>query len=88
MHLDTETIEKAAILLDGVIHTIEKPARHFSIIQKLVGKGYEKPIQGNQGFVTSEGRFVDRVEGAKIAVKSGQIKKLKWPPKLYSEDLW
>jgi hypothetical protein len=41
-----------------------------------------------QGFVTDEGRFVDRLEGAAIALAAGQIAALKWPPDLYSEDLW
>lgn len=42
-----------------------------------------------QGFLTSENRFVDRVEGAKIALASGQITELNYSKtKLYSEDLW
>lgn len=40
----------------------------------------------SQGFVTSKGRFVNRMEGAAIAFKSGQISKD--TNILFSEDLW
>lgn len=40
----------------------------------------------DQGFFTNQGRYVDRDEGAKIAVTSGQVTK---PCSfLFSEDLW
>lgn len=38
-----------------------------------------------QGFVTEDGRFVDRYEAAEIALNAGQTKKLERP--LFSEDL-
>lgn len=42
-----------------------------------------------QGFLTSKNRFVDREEGAEIALKSGQIKELKYHnTRLFSEDLY
>lgn len=41
-----------------------------------------------QGFLTNKNKFVDRGEGAKIALKSGQITKLKYGTILYSEDLY
>ena len=37
---------------------------------------------------TIHGVELIQVEGAEIALKSGQIDALKWPPCLYSEDLW
>jgi len=74
----------AAILLDGVVYSLSKPARHSDII-KFIGR---KVAYETQGFLTTENKFVDRIEGAKIAIESGQISKLKWPPNLYSEDLW
>jgi hypothetical protein len=40
----------------------------------------------DQGFLTSEKRYVDREEGAKIAFAAGQIKEQK--NKLFSEDLY
>ena len=41
-----------------------------------------------QGFLTNLNRFVDRHEGAKIAIDNGQITKLKYGNQLYSEDLY
>jgi hypothetical protein len=42
-----------------------------------------------QGFITTKNRFVDREEAARIALSSGQIKKLSYSKKsLYSEDLY
>jgi hypothetical protein len=41
-----------------------------------------------QGFLTSTNRFVNRIEGASIAISSGQIQELKYPPMLYSEDIY
>ena len=41
-----------------------------------------------QGFLTNLNRFVDRIEGAKIALDNGQITKLEYGSQLYSEDLY
>ena len=43
----------------------------------------------HQGFLTSRGRFVDRIEAAKIAINAGQIQELQYhDDKLFSEDLY
>lgn len=42
-----------------------------------------------QGFLTNKNRFVDRIEGANIAINAGQVIELKFSKKkLYSEDLY
>lgn len=42
-----------------------------------------------QGFVTSRGRFVDRIEGKKIAAAAGQLlERASTSSKLFSEDVW
>ena len=53
----------------------------------------QRPFGRNQGFVTSTGRYVDRIEGAKIQKAAGI--KSKMPEgqeylhgELYSEDLY
>ena len=92
---EVERIETAAIVdSKGVVHARPRPARHPHIMEWMSARGIRvKPgiIMADareQGFVTSAGRFVDRVEGAKIAKAAGQIERLKWPPYLYTEDLW
>ena len=79
-----EQIKEAAIEWEGVVYTGK---RHNLILHDSSRPlGFLK--SGKQGFITTEGRFVDRKEGAKIALESGQIKELNWPPDLYSEDLY
>jgi len=79
-----ERIKAAAIeLKDGRVFTGEC---HESIIQSSQGKAErEATIGSRDGFVTTEGRFVDREEARNIAVAAGQV------PEgigvLYSEDL-
>jgi len=57
----------------------------------ITGKRSVTPECGEyvQGFLTDTNRFIDRVEGAKIALACGQIKELEYSKtKLYSEDLY
>jgi len=78
---------------DGLIHFLPKPNRHADVVHAL-HKATEYKMSnliiahGEQGFVTDEGTFVNRIEAGKIAINSGQIKKMEYPPTLYSEDLW
>lgn len=89
----------AAIRLKGKVWSLPRPARHFNVMQEIwkaqggpviTGDQLQCDVTGyeDQGFLTSEEKFVDREEAAKIAIAAKQIEKLKWPPRLYSEDLW
>lgn len=65
--------------------------RHGDCIQTfiaLTGKRSVEPECGEyiQGFITSQNKFVDRINGAKIAFNAKQIKTLL--PYLFSEDLY
>ena len=74
---------------DSVIISIPPPARHHHILHSLHSLELNGDILlDDQGFLLSNGLFVNRATAAKIALESGQIKELKWPPDLYSEDLW
>lgn len=78
---------------DGVIHFMPPPHRHHHTVHALhrPQNGVENDLivaQGEQGFVMSDGTFADRVEAGKAAIEAGQIAALKWPPNLFSEDLW
>jgi hypothetical protein len=61
------------------------PARHANLLAAIPG---ERVPPAGQGFLTSEGTFVDRVRAAIIAQRAGQVTTLIAPPNLYSEDLW
>jgi hypothetical protein len=91
-----ERIERAAILtpLDGV-HSVERPGRHHDVIRMLARAGAELPICGDQGFVTSSGRFVGRDEALQIAMNANQLtargieRMLDGGSlQLFSEDVW
>lgn len=81
-----ETIIAAAVVHKGKVY---QGKRHGLIIHEIVKETGDRPITGEQGFVTSTGRFVSREDAAVIALKRGQIKKLKFNnTQLFSEDLW
>lgn len=83
------TVERAAILIDDVIHTVERPGRHHNIIRDLVERGFPTPIMGEQGFQLSDGRFVRRKPALRIARDAGQIIHEHAPQHgLFSEDVW
>lgn len=82
------TIISSAIQQNGLIFSLPYPARHHHILHLMADLGLPTPIKGKQGFLSSKGCFVDRELGAQIAIADGQIEKLRWPPDLYSEDLW
>lgn len=76
-------IVDSAILKNRVIYT---GRRHHNILNSAVPFGFLK--DGEQGFITDTGEFVNRIEAGKIAIACGQIGKLKWGNQLYSEDLY
>lgn len=81
----------AAAVNHGAVLSLPPPARHHTIIATM---DLEMNVDGlnaipqSQGFLTSTGRFVNRVEGYYIALAAGQLSKEKATPQLFSEDLW
>lgn len=81
-------IEKAAIIYKGKVYT---GWRHCQIGHDMLKAGAcPRPYPGgpNQGFVTSEGKFVDRREARQIAEKARQGHLPNGKKDLFSEDLW
>lgn len=92
----SETIVAAAMLYDLTGHSDRRavqtivsappPARHHNLFALAW-----PVVPTEQGFLTSSGRFVDREEGLKIALGSGQPM-IDHPSRhdrlLFSEDLW
>ena len=65
--------------------------RHHNCMYQMVaitGKASHEVGKHIEGFLTNKNRFVDRIEGAKIAIESGQISELNYGKQLYSEDLY
>lgn len=84
----TETIIAAAILYKGLIVTLPPPARHHTILHPLGDIVGEVIGPDEQGFLTSRGRFVGRIEARDIAVQIMGVKPKNRSSYLFSEDLW
>ena len=85
-----ERIVAAAVHAYGATWSLPRPARHHNVLWAIDNAGLcaMTPGPDAQGFLTSDGRFVGRKEAADLAVAAGQTDAPKWPPDLYSEDLW
>jgi hypothetical protein len=79
------TVETAALQQDGIVYTLPRPARHCDIIHHVVKQGVSL-LGSLQGFVLSDGTFVDRYQAARVAYLAGQIEE--GIGQLYTEDLW
>jgi hypothetical protein len=85
----TETIVAAAVKEGEVVCSVPRPGRHHNVMRAMAAAGIPIPIVGQQGFVTSEGRFVNRFEARDIARAAGQIIQKTGPAdELFSEDVW
>lgn len=87
-------IVAAAIIYDGVVWTLPRPARHHHIIQKHVEET-GKSGSGEQGFVDEHGVFYKRQAATLHALACGQElvvredrPKLRVGLRLFTEDLW
>ena len=88
-HDGAERIVAAAIHHDGITHFVKPPARHDSVCHLVFAQGLPPAACRHQGFLTSYGRFVDRIEGARLAIGANQlIRKTHPKDMLFSEDGW
>lgn len=85
-----ERIIAAAIQYLGVTFSLPQPARHAQVMHSLdLVLSPESLATACQGFLTSEGRFVNRVQARQIAYMAGQDPRTTGPAhELFSEDLW
>lgn len=81
-------IKAAAAKFEGKVYWILPPARHDAVLLKIVEETGKPPVGAVQGFVTDKDVFVDRTKAVEVARQADQIDEAKWPPFLYSGDLW
>lgn len=84
-------IVAAALKRGELVYSIPRPARHGDIMRLVDenhGESHRPFLPDEQGFLTSEGKFVSRRRAAAIAIDEGQITDTQWGDELYSEDLW
>ena len=72
---------------DGKTPFIVVGKRHHNCLETIWELGIKKPTINDQGFLTDENEFLNRIEAMNYAFKCGQIKEYK-ERELYSEDLW
>lgn len=85
----TETIVAAANTIDGLTLSLPRPAGHGEVLALTHDAFGDHAGRETQGFLTSTGRFVTRVEAMKIAHRAGQAFREKpRSHELFSEDLW
>ena len=77
-----------AIKQGDKVYSLPKPARHNDVIELIYERTLQRPVTGTQVFVDSGLNFMDRIEAASYALDHKQIEELRWPPQLFSEDLW
>lgn len=84
-----EKIIAAAMRKGDVVFSVPQPGRHHTIYVRLDAIVVAEMSEADQGFLTSAGRFVDRIDGLRIATEAGQIiHKHGNPDMLFSEDMW
>lgn len=84
-------IVAAAIVQNGLTFSVPRPGRHGDVIRRMDELGFDTldVMPSDQGFLTSEGLFVERHEAARIATEAGQFEQgSRANPQLYTEDLW
>lgn len=86
----TETIVAAAIQFDGLTISLPKPARHGQVLHAAGFLSQEELAYACQGFLTSEGRFVNRVQAKQIAhiAKQPIVRENLHGRDAFSEDFW
>jgi hypothetical protein len=73
MTIDIERLISCALIRDGEVHS-RGFKEHWSIRAALGDADpYQKQPTDEYGFLTSEGRFVDREEGKIVAEGAGQV---------------
>ena len=87
----TETIIAAACQVEGLTFSLPQPARHGQVLhsmEDLVPDHYL--ISATQGFLTSTGRFVNRVQAKQIAHMAKQpiVRENPHGRDAFSEDFW
>jgi hypothetical protein len=88
--LEGEKIVAAAICMNknGLVVSLPRPARHHNVHMAAVELGMEIVGEHEQGFLTSEGRFVRRAPARRIAQAAGQLKGDPISNAFTSEELW
>lgn len=86
---DPELLVLGDAFCGDLVLTCPRPGRHSDIIRAAAARGIETPVDGEQGFLLSDGRFARRMPALTIARAAGQTLRETAPAHgLFSEDVW
>lgn len=68
-----ESIVGVAFHIDGLTISLPRPACHADLIPLVAPRLVDYVGQDVQGFITNEGRYVDRREAFQLAQEAGQV---------------
>lgn len=88
-----EKIIGVSIKYGGQQFSLLRPNRHMHVYEYLISPKYPDIGTGDEniieGFITSELRFLDRVDGMELVKNNGQLTGDPFQEKeLFSEDIW
>lgn len=82
-------IKSAAIYYNDKVYFLPRPNRHHDVLRFIHKETGDMSINGVQGFVLSDGKFVGREMAKIVAIRAGQLLDHNLEAKeLYSEDVW
>lgn len=62
-----------AIIHEGTVYSLPEPNRHHHVIRHIVEKTGARYVDGEQGFLDEDGKFLDRVQAKIRARETGQL---------------
>jgi len=82
-----EYVMAAALIYDGQLYAAK---HHATCYHELRDRGIKfiGTLDEGTGFLTNTGRYIDREEAEKLAIKRGQLVRTDEIGIVYSEDLW
>lgn len=85
-------ITHSAVIMQGLVYALPGPSRHPDCIHafRVLNKKSSMGITGPQGFLDNKGKYVNRKDALRIALKAGQVLDVNnvRAGRLFSEDLW
>lgn len=86
---ELKVVAAAIIDDDGTVFSVPPPGRHHDVIALMASQDRPCPCIRQQGFVLSDGRYVDRKEAKVVAIAAGQLlERASNLDILFSECVW
>lgn len=91
MNNELPTITHVAIKRDDVVYSLPRPNRHHHVLWNVIAKKKTNEENEVQGFLDSDGKFLNRSEAFELASANGQLNRKQGTYNgnlLFSECIW